>query len=76
MIEPLSVAIHTCRRADIKTNSHVIIFGAGPIGILCGLVAKQRGATQILTVGKSRFLHQRKICPDEHCVYAVSDMRL
>lgn len=52
MIEPLSVAVHTCRRAGVASGHHVIIFGAGPIGILCGLVAKQFGAQQVLTVGK------------------------
>ena len=52
MIEPLSVAIHTCKRAGIDKGHHVIIFGAGPIGILCGMVAKHYGATQILTIGK------------------------
>ena len=52
MIEPLSVAVHTCRRAGIESGHHVIIFGAGPIGILCGLVAKQFGATQVLIIGR------------------------
>lgn len=52
MLEPLSVAIHTCRRAGVAKGHHMIIFGAGPIGILCGLVAKQRGAGQVLIVGE------------------------
>ncbi|XP_076815676.1 sorbitol dehydrogenase-like [Clavelina lepadiformis] len=50
MLEPLSVAIHTCKRAGVQEGHHVVIFGAGPIGLLCGLVAKNYGAKQILTV--------------------------
>lgn len=48
MIEPLSVAIHTCRRAGILDNHGVVIFGAGPVGLLCGLVAKIMGASWVL----------------------------
>uniref|UniRef100_H2Y2K6 Sorbitol dehydrogenase n=1 Tax=Ciona intestinalis TaxID=7719 RepID=H2Y2K6_CIOIN len=50
MIEPLSVAVHTCRRACVTSGHHVLIFGCGPIGILCGLVAKHYGATQVTIV--------------------------
>ena len=52
MIEPLSVAVHTCNRAGVDKGHHVIIFGAGPIGILCGLVAKHYGATQVMILGR------------------------
>ena len=51
MIEPLSVAIHTCRRAGISKSQGVVIFGAGPIGILCGLVSKIMGAAWVLISG-------------------------
>ena len=52
MIEPLSVAIHTCRRAGISQKHGVVIFGAGPVGLLCGLVAKIMGASWTLLTGK------------------------
>merc|ERR1719322_839830 len=48
MVEPLSVAVHTCRRALVRDGNRVLIFGAGPIGILCGLVAKQMGAVFVV----------------------------
>ena len=51
MVEPLSVAVHTCRRAGVVPGHRVLIFGSGPIGILCGLVAKQMGAVKVLIVG-------------------------
>lgn len=52
MLEPLSVAVYTCQRASIRLGQSVVIFGAGPIGILCGLVAKTMGASVILTLGE------------------------
>uniref|UniRef100_A0A8C4X1T8 Sorbitol dehydrogenase n=1 Tax=Eptatretus burgeri TaxID=7764 RepID=A0A8C4X1T8_EPTBU len=48
LIEPLSVGIHACRRAGVTLGSNVLICGAGPIGLLCLLVAKFMGAAQVL----------------------------
>lgn len=48
MAEPLSVAIHTCKRAGVQNGHRVVIFGSGPIGILCGLVAKRMGAVMVV----------------------------
>eukprot|EP00058_Branchiostoma_floridae_P018735 XP_002604224.1 hypothetical protein BRAFLDRAFT_120381 [Branchiostoma floridae] len=47
MLEPLSVAVYTCQRGEVKVGSKVLIFGAGPIGLLCLLVAKTRGASSV-----------------------------
>ncbi|XP_069758686.1 sorbitol dehydrogenase-like isoform X2 [Narcine bancroftii] len=46
-IEPLSVAIHACRRARVKMGSKILICGAGPIGLLNLLVAKAMGVAQV-----------------------------
>ncbi|WP_019536823.1 zinc-dependent alcohol dehydrogenase [Paenibacillus ginsengihumi] len=48
LAEPLAVAVHTVRRSDLKIGDCVAILGAGPIGLLIGLVAKQAGAGEIL----------------------------
>jgi D-xylulose reductase len=50
VVEPLSVAVHVCRRAGIKPSTNVVIFGAGPIGLLCAAVAKAFGASKIINV--------------------------
>ncbi|CAD0086552.1 unnamed protein product, partial [Aureobasidium mustum] len=50
LVEPLSVAVHSIRLADVKTGHRVVIFGAGPVGILCAAVARQFGAAQIMSV--------------------------
>ncbi|MDR0127245.1 MULTISPECIES: zinc-dependent alcohol dehydrogenase [Bacillus] len=48
MIEPLAVAVHTVRRSKLKIGDTVVILGAGPIGLLIGLIARQAGAGRIV----------------------------
>lgn len=50
LMEPLSVAVHITRQADIKPGQSVVIFGAGPVGLLCCAVAKVFGANKIVSV--------------------------
>ena len=48
--EPLSVSVHAVDvRAEIKPGQTVVVSGPGPIGILCGMVARIRGADVLLT---------------------------
>ena len=48
--EPLSVAVHAVDvRAQIEPGQRVVVSGPGPIGILCGMLAKLRGAEVLLT---------------------------
>src|SRR5438034_93983 len=44
LIEPLAVATHDVRRAAVKRDDTVLVFGGGPIGALIALVSRQRGA--------------------------------
>lgn len=44
LCEPLSVAVHACRRAGVTVGSRVAIIGAGPIGLVCLLAARAYGA--------------------------------
>ncbi|KAM8762581.1 sorbitol dehydrogenase [Acanthopagrus schlegelii] len=48
LIEPLSVGIHACRRGGVTLGSTVLICGAGPIGLVCLLVAKAMGASKVV----------------------------
>jgi D-xylulose reductase len=50
LVEPLAVAVHACRLADIRLGQDVIIFGSGTIGLLCAAVSKALGARQIISV--------------------------
>lgn len=47
LIEPLSVAIATARKARFAPSYRVLITGAGPIGILVAQAARAYGATDI-----------------------------
>lgn len=50
LIEPTAVAVHITRQASIKPGDSVVVFGAGPVGLLCCAVAKAYGAKKIVTV--------------------------
>jgi (R,R)-butanediol dehydrogenase/meso-butanediol dehydrogenase/diacetyl reductase len=44
LIEPLAVATHDVRRAEVKAGDAVLVLGGGPIGALIAMVSRQRGA--------------------------------
>lgn len=48
LIEPLSVAVHACQRGGVGVGSHLLITGAGPIGVVCVKVGRASGATRII----------------------------
>ncbi|GAB2510310.1 NAD(P)-dependent alcohol dehydrogenase [Paramicrobacterium agarici] len=48
LLEPLSVAVATARKAGFTVGSRVLITGAGPIGIITAQVAKAYGAAEII----------------------------
>jgi len=47
LIEPLSVAVHAVRRADIKMGEKVLVIGAGAIGLLIAALCRKIGATEV-----------------------------
>lgn len=48
LIEPLSVGVWACSKAQVGAGSRVLISGAGPIGVLVAQVARALGATEIV----------------------------
>lgn len=50
MVEPAAVALHALRQAGIDVGDSVLIYGAGPIGMMLASWAKIWGAGQILLV--------------------------
>lgn len=48
LVEPLAVATHDVRRAEVKPDDRVLVFGGGPIGTLIALVARARGAQVVV----------------------------
>ncbi|XP_043710221.1 sorbitol dehydrogenase-like [Telopea speciosissima] len=67
MCEPLSVAVHACRRANIGPETNVLIMGSGPIGLVTMLVARAFGAPKIVIVDvdDNRLSVAKKLCADE-----------
>lgn len=50
LVEPLAVAVHANRLADIKPGQSVAVMGSGTVGLLCAAVAKAFGAAKIVIV--------------------------
>lgn len=50
LVEPLSVAVHITKQSGLKQGDSIVIFGAGPVGLLCCAVAKALGASKIVAV--------------------------
>ncbi|KAA8645543.1 hypothetical protein EYZ11_005432 [Aspergillus tanneri] len=50
VMEPLGVAVHIVKQAGVSPGQSVVVFGAGPVGLLCCAVAKAFGASKIIAV--------------------------
>ncbi|PSK41224.1 D-xylulose reductase [Candidozyma pseudohaemuli] len=50
LVEPLSVGVHAARLAKITFGDHVLVFGAGPVGLLAAAVATKFGAASVTVV--------------------------
>jgi L-iditol 2-dehydrogenase len=50
LVEPLSIAVHCCKLARDVQGKCVVIFGAGPIGLLCSAVVRAFGAASVVVV--------------------------
>lgn len=55
LLEPLSVGIWACRRANLQPGDDVLVTGAGPVGILAAQVARALGARDVVLVDVSEF---------------------
>src|SRR5919112_1085559 len=47
LMEPLSVGIWACKKGGVTAGNHVLVTGAGPIGLLAMQVAFAQGATEV-----------------------------
>ena len=57
MTEPLAIAVHAVKRAAIKKDEHVLIIGAGPIGLAVAAFAQIAGANVMMVdVNEQRLL--------------------
>jgi len=60
LIEPIACAVHTALRAKVASGDHVLVSGAGSVGLLTTLALRSlTGAGQITVVAKHA--HQREL---------------
>lgn len=62
LVEPTAVSFYSVRESKLKAGDFVVIYGAGPIGLLTLLCVKAAGAAKIVLVD---FSEERCITPQE-----------
>ncbi|GAT22301.1 alcohol dehydrogenase [Aspergillus luchuensis] len=50
LIESLAVAVHAVRLANVRPGQKVVVFGAGTVGLFCAAVAREFGASAVVSV--------------------------
>ncbi|KAJ5454802.1 uncharacterized protein N7458_005758 [Penicillium daleae] len=54
LVEPVAVAVQITKVGDVKPNQTVVVFGCGPIGLLCQAVSKAYAAKKVIGVDISQ----------------------
>jgi len=54
LAEPVAVGIHAVRGSTFKTGDSVMVFGAGPIGLITATCLKTSGAGEVIVVEKDK----------------------
>jgi 2-desacetyl-2-hydroxyethyl bacteriochlorophyllide A dehydrogenase len=49
LVEPVAVAVHDVRRSELVAGDKVVVLGGGPIGTLIAIVARDAGASVLLS---------------------------
>jgi L-iditol 2-dehydrogenase len=57
LTEPLAVGVHAVRLGNVRLGDRVLVLGAGTIGLLAALAAREAGAAEVLIT--ARHPHQR-----------------
>ena len=62
LVEPGSVAWHSCQQGEIGPQTRVAIVGAGAIGILAAASAQQMGAAEVAVEARHPHQHEAREC--------------
>ncbi|KAL4866025.1 hypothetical protein BDV12DRAFT_210752 [Aspergillus spectabilis] len=54
MVEPVAVAVQITKVGNVRPNQSVVVFGCGPIGLLCQAVSKAYAAKKVIGVDISQ----------------------
>ncbi|OBK76599.1 alcohol dehydrogenase catalytic domain-containing protein [Mycobacterium sp. 1164985.4] len=60
LVEPASVAWHSCHRAEVTDQTRVAIVGAGAIGVLAAAAAQQMGAPEVAVAARHAHQHEAR----------------
>lgn len=68
MCEPISVALHAVKKLCIQEGEHILITGAGPIGLIAGMWAKSFGAARVsyIDIDQEKLQFARKMGFEEY----------
>lgn len=62
LVEPLCIALHSLKQSEAKSEEHVVVIGAGTIGLLIAMTALHYGITPILVdIIESRLSFAQKL---------------
>ncbi len=62
LIEPLAVACHDVKRADVQKGQDALVIGGGPIGLLVAIVARHAGANVTISeINEHRIAYAQKL---------------
>jgi 2-desacetyl-2-hydroxyethyl bacteriochlorophyllide A dehydrogenase len=53
MVEPATVGVYACKRANVRPGDRVLVLGGGPIGQLAAQAARAFGATEVVLATRS-----------------------
>lgn len=54
LVEPVAVAVQITKVGDVRPNQIIVVFGCGPIGLLCQAVSKAYSAKKVIGVDISQ----------------------
>lgn len=54
LVEPVAVAVQITKVGNVKANQTIVVFGCGPIGLLCQAVCKAYSAKKVIGVDISQ----------------------
>ena len=74
MVEPFAIAAHGISRAIVREGEHVLIVGAGPIGIAAATFAQLKGGqTTVIDVNEERLAYCRDVLKVHNYIHVENE---
>jgi L-iditol 2-dehydrogenase len=61
LVEPLACVLRGQNAVNVKSGDIIVVMGAGPIGMLHSILAKARGAAQVIVSEPSKYRRERAL---------------